>query len=61
MSRRRRKKRAATPEVEARVAAMREVVRADVKDRPGVYRMISPDGEIVYVGKAKKLRTRLMS
>ncbi len=61
MSKRRRKKRAATPEVEARVAAMREVVRAGVKDRPGVYRMISPDGEIVYVGKAKKLRTRLMS
>ncbi len=40
---------------------MREAVRAGVKDRPGVYRMISPDGEIVYVGKAKKLRTRLMS
>lgn len=57
----RRKRRAASPEVEARVAQMREVVRAGVRDRPGVYRMISPDGEIVYVGKAKKLRTRLMS
>ncbi|MBI1808805.1 MAG: UvrB/UvrC motif-containing protein [Gemmatimonadetes bacterium] len=58
---RRRKRRPATPEVEARVQQMREVVRAGALDRPGVYRMISPDGEIVYVGKAKKLRTRLMS
>ncbi len=57
----RRKRRAASPEVEARVEHMREAVRAGVRDRPGVYRMISPDGEIVYVGKAKKLRTRLMS
>jgi excinuclease UvrABC nuclease subunit len=39
---------------------MRERVRAEVRERPGVYQMISPDGEIVYVGKSKKLRTRLM-
>lgn len=58
---RRRKRKAASPEAEARVERMREVVRAGVRDRPGVYRMISADGEIVYVGKAKKLRTRLMS
>jgi excinuclease ABC subunit C len=43
------------------VAEMRAHVRANAKDRPGVYRMLSPDGEIVYVGKSKKLRTRLMS
>ena len=35
-------------------------VRAEVRERPGVYQMIAPDGEIVYVGKSKKLRTRLM-
>jgi len=58
---RRRKKRGSSPEIEARVETMRDAVRAGVRDRPGVYRMISPDGEIVYVGKAKKLRTRLMS
>jgi excinuclease ABC subunit C len=43
------------------VAEMRAHVRASAKDRPGVYRMLSPDGEIVYVGKSKKLRTRLLS
>ncbi len=31
------------------------------EDRPGVYRMIGPDGRIVYVGKAKKVRARLLS
>ena len=40
---------------------MREQVRTDASDRPGVYRMISSDGEIVYVGKSKKVRSRLLS
>ena len=31
------------------------------EDRPGVYRMIAPDGRVVYVGKAKKVRSRLLS
>jgi excinuclease UvrABC nuclease subunit len=35
-------------------------VKDGVRQRPGVYRMISPDGEILYVGKAKNLRTRLL-
>jgi excinuclease ABC subunit C len=43
------------------LGAMRTLVRTNAKDRPGVYRMLAPDGEIVYVGKSKKLRTRLMS
>jgi excinuclease ABC subunit C len=43
------------------VAEMRAHVRASAKDRPGVYRWLSSDGEIVYVGKSKKLRTRLLS
>ena len=40
---------------------MRAHVRATAKDRPGVYRWLSPEGEVVYVGKSKKLRTRLLS
>src|SRR5206468_5540199 len=43
------------------VAEMRTHVRATAKDRPGVYRWLSADGEVVYVGKSKKLRTRLLS
>ena len=45
----------------AQLAVMRAAVKADAKDRPGVYRMLAADGEIVYVGKSKKLRTRLLS
>jgi excinuclease ABC subunit C len=40
---------------------MRGVVREGAQDRPGIYRMLSPDGEVVYVGKSKKVRTRLLS
>jgi excinuclease ABC subunit C len=40
---------------------MRVHVRDSADDRPGVYRMLSSDGEVVYVGKSKKLRTRLLS
>ncbi|MEO8563190.1 MAG: GIY-YIG nuclease family protein [bacterium] len=43
------------------IVEMRAHVRATAKDRPGVYRWFSTDGEIVYVGKSKKLRTRLLS
>ena len=60
MSPRRRGRSAAAPEVEERVARLHERVRQGATERPGVYHMISPDGEILYVGKAKKLRTRLL-
>src|SRR6476469_10257888 len=40
---------------------MRERVKADATDRPGVYRMIAAGGEVVYVGKSKRVRTRLLS
>ena len=46
---------------DAHIAVMRARVREHATDRPGVYRMISSDGEIVYVGKAKRLRSRLLS
>ena len=40
---------------------MRAAVRAQCEDRPGVYRMCAADGEIVYVGKSSRVRTRLLS
>jgi excinuclease ABC subunit C len=49
------------PTSDAQLATMRGEVRAQAKDRPGVYRMLSADGEIVYVGKSKRLRSRLLS
>lgn len=45
----------------ADLRAMRDHVRASAQDRPGIYRMIAGDGEVVYVGKSKRLRTRLLS
>ena len=48
-----------TPPAELR--AMRDHVRAAAADRPGIYRMIAAGGEVVYVGKSKRLRTRLLS
>jgi len=55
-----RKRRSASVEAEARVDMLLAHVKAGVRQRPGVYRMISPDGEIIYVGKAKNLRARLL-
>ncbi|HEU4631714.1 MAG TPA: UvrB/UvrC motif-containing protein [Gemmatimonadaceae bacterium] len=49
------------PATDAQLAAMRGVVRADAADRPGVYRMLAEDGEVLYVGKSKRVRTRLLS
>ena len=46
---------------EEQVAQMRETVRVGAADRPGVYRMVAADGEILYVGKSKRVRSRLLS
>ncbi len=46
---------------DAQLQLMRGEVRAGATDRPGVYRMIAEDGEVLYVGKSKKVRTRLLS
>jgi excinuclease ABC subunit C len=40
---------------------MRDAVRSGAENRPGVYRMLTADGEVVYVGKSKCVRTRLLS
>jgi excinuclease ABC subunit C len=49
------------PTSDAQLATMRDDVRTNAADRPGVYRMLSVDGEIVYVGKSKRVRSRLLS
>ena len=41
--------------------ALRLRVRGRAENRPAVYRMLDADGRIIYVGKAKRLRTRLMT
>ena len=46
---------------EAHVATLRGEVRAAAEDRPGIYRMLSRDGEVLYIGKSKRVRTRLLS
>jgi excinuclease ABC subunit C len=46
---------------EVHVAGLRALVRASAEDRPGVYRMLGADGDVVYVGKSKRVRTRLLS
>jgi excinuclease ABC subunit C len=43
-----------TEQLKRRVGAFSE-------DRPGVYRMLDETGRVIYVGKAKRVRTRLMS
>ena len=40
--------------------ALRARVRAEVENRPGVYRMLGATGLVLYVGKSKRLRTRLL-
>ena len=49
------------PTSDEQLAVMRTHVRDTATDRPAVYRMIAADGEIVYVGKSKQLRSRLLS
>jgi excinuclease ABC subunit C len=44
-----------------RLGEMKADVRAGAEDRPGVYRMVTAEGEIVYVGKSKRVRSRLLS
>jgi excinuclease ABC subunit C len=43
-----------------RPAVLRHKVRQCCPQQPGVYGMIDPHGELIYVGKAKNLRRRLL-
>ena len=49
------------PTSDAQLGVMRATVREGTINRPGVYWMVAGDGEIVYVGKSKQLRSRLLS
>lgn len=49
------------PTSDDQLGAMRSFVRGEARNQPGVYRMLADDGEIVYVGKSKQLRSRLLS
>lgn len=50
---------AATPEPVQH--PLREYVRAHAENRPGVYRMVGPGEQVLYVGKSIRVRTRLLS
>ena len=41
--------------------SLREHVRATAENRPGVYRMYGPGGELLYVGKSVHVRSRVLS
>src|SRR5688572_11829546 len=45
----------------SRLDNLRADVRARAENRPGVYRMIGPSDEVLYVGKSIRVRTRLLS
>lgn len=59
MSLRRLRRAAPTPVTD--LQALRRRVGERVENRPAVYRMLDPEGRIIYVGKAKRLRTRLLT
>jgi excinuclease ABC subunit C len=42
-------------------AALRAYVREHAENRPGVYRLIGPEEQVLYVGKSVRVRSRLLS
>ena len=46
---------------EERVRELLAYVKERAENKPAVYRFVAPDGEVVYVGKSKQLRARLLS
>jgi excinuclease UvrABC nuclease subunit len=48
------------PSTAAGRRALLAQVKAGCEDRPGTYRMLGATGLVLYVGKAKRLRTRLL-
>src|SRR4051812_5137742 len=43
-----------------RLASLRSSVKQGAAARPGVYRMLGADGGVLYVGKSKRVRARLL-
>ncbi|WEK47704.1 MAG: excinuclease ABC subunit UvrC [Candidatus Andeanibacterium colombiense] len=50
--------RGSTPDLDAGIAAIRNVVKT-LKPKPGVYRMLDARGDVLYVGKARALKNRV--
>ncbi|HEV2131698.1 MAG TPA: GIY-YIG nuclease family protein [Longimicrobiaceae bacterium] len=53
--------RVANPTLQTPLRELRQQVRSEARNRPGTYRMLAADGEVLYVGKSKQVRTRLLS
>ena len=51
----------ALPLASADLGALKERVRLVAENRPAVYRFLDPAGRVLYVGKAKRLRARMMT
>jgi excinuclease ABC subunit C len=56
-----RRLRAPLPAPVTDLRALRRRIGERAENRPAVYRMLDPEGRIIYVGKAKRLRTRLLT
>ena len=50
----------ATPDIDAGIKAIRETVET-LKSVPGVYRMLDTRGDVLYVGKARSLKARVVN
>lgn len=56
-----RRLRAPAPAPVTDLQALRRRIGERAENRPAVYRMLDAEGRIIYVGKAKRLRTRLLT
>jgi excinuclease ABC subunit C len=48
------------PRSSVHLAALRTTVKRGAAARPGIYRMLAEDGGVLYVGKSKRVRARLL-